>query len=145
MLNTYLSKIITSTVFAKSKRQRELLTYLVKQMNDGNGSRVKGYVIALDVFDRNESFDPSVDAIVRVEVGRLRNKLREYYDTVGSNDPIEICLPKGSYSIHIVNRETQKSDSGNKANEISSRVSAPKVAVMPFNGLDGGGLIPQLF
>jgi serine/threonine-protein kinase len=50
------------------------------------------------VFGRNESFDPRVDAIVRVEAGRLRTKLAQYYDTEGHNDPLLIQVHKGSYA-----------------------------------------------
>jgi TolB-like protein len=133
MLNTYINKVINSAVFAKSKRQRELLSYLIQQMRNGNGLRVKGYVIALEVFKRSESFDPSKDAIVRVEAGRLRNKLREYYETVGSNDPVEITLPKGSYAIQVIDRVNNNSYKLKMPNRL---LSAPKLALMPFSLID---------
>ena len=44
------------------------------------GRSVKGYDVALEVFGRPETFDPTVDPVVRVEAGRLREKLREYYE-----------------------------------------------------------------
>jgi len=144
MLNTHLEKIITSPVFAKSKRQRELLTYLVQQMNAGNGPRVKGYVIALDVFKRNENFDPSLDAIVRVEVGRLRHKLREYYQSIGLNDLIEISLPKGTYCIQIINREINKDSQDQALTGVFNRVSTPKIAVMPFKMIDSDDCFQEL-
>jgi hypothetical protein len=43
------------------------------------GRNIKGYDVALEVFGRPETFDPTVDPVVRVEAGRLREKLREYY------------------------------------------------------------------
>jgi TolB-like protein len=134
MLNTYINKVINSAVFAKSKRQRELLSYLIQQMRSGNSLRVKGYVIALEVFKRSESFDPSKDAIVRVEAGRLRNKLREYYETLGSNDPVEIILPKGSYAIQVIDRVNDNhSHNSKKPNRL---LSPPKLAIMPFSMID---------
>ena len=48
-----------------------------------------------------ETFDPVVDPIVRIEAARLRDKLREYYETDGREDPIRIDLPKGTYAPHI--------------------------------------------
>jgi adenylate cyclase len=63
----------------------------------GRGSQLKGYTIALAVYGRNESFDPQVDPIVRVEAGRLRRALEHYYLTDGKNDPIRIEIPKGAY------------------------------------------------
>ena len=62
----------------------------------GRGERLKGYNVALEVFDRPETFDPILDPIVRIEAARLREKLREYYGADGQGDPIRIDLPKGS-------------------------------------------------
>src|SRR5262249_38193211 len=38
---------------------------------------------------------------VRLEAGRLRDRLREYYDGDGRDDPVLIELPKGAYAPHI--------------------------------------------
>ena len=51
-------------------------------------SAPKEYEIAVEVLGRPSDYDPDVDAAVRVEAGRLRNRLREYYDTVGKTDSI---------------------------------------------------------
>ena len=67
----------------------------------GRGDRLKGYTIALEVFDRSSGFNSNVDPIVRIEAGKLRDKLREYYETEGHQDPVRIDLPKGSYAPHI--------------------------------------------
>ncbi len=71
----------------------------------GRGERLKGYNVALAVFDRPNTFDPAVDPIVRIEAARLREKLREYYETDGQSDPIRIELPKGRYSPQIEFRQ----------------------------------------
>jgi TolB-like protein len=138
MLDTYINKIINSAVFKKSRRQRELLSYLIRQMKDGNGSRIKGYVIALEVFKRSEHFDPSKDAIVRVEAGRLRNKLREYYETLGKDDPVEIILPKGTYAIQVINRDNIKNRDAHKLPPPIRLLNPQKLAVMPFCLIDIG-------
>ena len=51
--------------------------------------------------DRKHDFDSNLDAIVRLEATRLRNKLREYYDTVGKGDTVRIDFPKGIYALEI--------------------------------------------
>jgi len=48
---------------------------------------------------RPSDFDPHLDATIRVQVGRLRAKLVEYYSTVGAEDPIGVDLPKGTYAL----------------------------------------------
>ena len=57
------------------------------------------------MFDRPQNFDPAVDPIVRIEAARLRDKLREYYDTEGQSDAVRIDLPKGSYTPRIEFRQ----------------------------------------
>jgi TolB-like protein len=96
-----LDPILQSGPFHQSRRRQRFLEYLVNETLAGRGERLKGYNVALDVFDRPESFDPVTDPLVRIEAARLREKLREYYGTEGQGDPIRIDLPKGSYTPHI--------------------------------------------
>jgi tetratricopeptide (TPR) repeat protein len=92
-----LDRIISSEIFKRSERRRRFLTYVVSEALAGRSERLKGYSIALEVFDLPASFDPLVNPVVRIEAGRLRDKLRDYYETVGRLDPILIELPRGSY------------------------------------------------
>ncbi|MGE0022441.1 MAG: hypothetical protein AB7S70_02290 [Hyphomicrobium sp.] len=93
-----LERILVSSAFAQSDRRQRFLTYVVEETLAGRGDRLKGYTIALEVFDRPKTFDAAVDPVVRIEAGRLRDKLREYYDSAGRRDPIVIELPKGTYT-----------------------------------------------
>jgi hypothetical protein len=63
----------------------------------GETDQIKEYNIAVDVLDRPPSFDPSEDAIARVEVHRLRKKLREYYQSEGADHNLRIVIPIGRY------------------------------------------------
>jgi len=58
---------------------------------------LKEYTIGVEAFGRKQDFDPKTDPIVRVQIHRLRQKLKEYYDAEGSHDPILIDIPKGHY------------------------------------------------
>lgn len=64
---------------------------------------LKEYQIATEVLGRPPGFDPQSDSTVRVQAGRLRVKLTEYYSHDGANDPILVEIPKGSYvlSFHL--------------------------------------------
>lgn len=97
-----LNKILSSTLFDKSPRQQELLRYLVKETLAGNAERLKGYTLGVEIFGRSADFDPASDAIVRVEMGRLRTKLREYYLADGKAEAVHFELPKGSYGLDII-------------------------------------------
>ena len=96
-----LARVLNSGPFLHSRRRQRFLEYIVDETLAGRGERLKGYNIAVEVFDRPESFDPAVDPLVRIEAARLRDKLREYYEGDGKEDPIHIDLPKGSYTPHI--------------------------------------------
>lgn len=93
-----LQRMLDSTAFASSPRQQRLLGYLVSHALAGDAGHLKGYTIGVEVFDRGSDFDPNLDSIVRVEVARLRSKLRDYYDADGRNDPVRIELAKGGYA-----------------------------------------------
>lgn len=92
-----LARILASGAFAQSQRRQRFLAYVVEETLAGRGDRLKGYSVGVEVFDRPTDFDPAIDPIVRIEAGRLRDKLHEYYETEGQNDTVRIELPKGSY------------------------------------------------
>jgi TolB-like protein/Tfp pilus assembly protein PilF len=96
----YLNRVLASKVFERAQRGRMLLQYLVHAASATPPVAVKEYTIAIEVFDRNASYDPAVDATVRVEASRVRSRLREYYQEEGRGDPWQIELPKGGYTIH---------------------------------------------
>ena len=96
-VSNQLSSILVSAPFARSKRSSSLLQFLVSQSLKNQGERVKEYVIAVEVFGREESFDPRIDSLVRVEANRLRSRLKSYYDGPGAADRVRIDIPVGSY------------------------------------------------
>jgi adenylate cyclase len=92
-----LERIATSPEFKGSERLRNFLRFIVEETLSGRAERIKGYAIALAVFNRDETFDPQTDPIVRIEAGRLRRSLERYYFMTGRSDPIRIEIPKGGY------------------------------------------------
>lgn len=96
-VSAQLRRIFASAEFAQSHRLKKFLEYIVAEAVAGRSNALKEYSVALEVFDRDESFDPQTSSIVRVEASRLRAKLRQYYAIAGAEDPIEIALPAGSY------------------------------------------------
>ena len=104
-----LVRILNSGPFHQAQRRRRFLEYIVNEALAGRGERLKGSNVAQAVFDR-ESFDPNIDPIVRMEAARVRDRLREYYETDGRDDPIRISLPKGTYTPHIEFRQAPTLD-----------------------------------
>lgn len=93
-----LDRILASEVFANADRLSRFLRYVVNRALAGEADRLKEYVIGTEVFDRGEQYDPRLDSIVRVEAGRLRSKLEEYYSRPGAGAAIRIAIPRGSYA-----------------------------------------------
>ena len=94
-------KIATSSVLQNSESLCRLLRYLARCTVQHPGTHLKEYQIATEVFGRPADFDPQADSTVRVQVGRLRQKLQEYYHTEGTGDVVQVELPKGSYALEI--------------------------------------------
>ena len=93
-----LERILASRCFQQAGRASDFLHFVVEQTLAGAGPRLKGYTIGVEVFGRPADFDAQSDALVRVEAGRLRRRLVEYYAGEGSADPIKITLPRGTYA-----------------------------------------------
>ena len=98
-------RIANSSVLHGSESLCKLLRYLVRHALDHPGTAVKEYQIATEVFGRSPDFDPQADSTVRVQVGRLRQKLAEYYSSEGIRDPILVDLPRGSYALGFHSHE----------------------------------------
>ncbi len=92
-----LDRVLASEGFANADRMSKFLRYVVEQALAGASDQVKEYVIGVEVFQRDEHYDPRLDSIVRVEAKRLRTKLDEYYAAAGRNDTVLIRMPRGSY------------------------------------------------
>jgi serine/threonine-protein kinase len=92
-----LARILASDGFVSSQRLCRFLRFVVERALESDVERMKEFVVAMEVFDRNEDYDPNVDSIVRVEARRLRTKLKAYYEGPGFRDPVLIGLRPGSY------------------------------------------------
>ena len=93
-----LARVLGSARFVAAERRKALLTYLAEQSLQG--IEVKEFIIGVQVYGRDPAvYDPRVDPVVRVDIGRLRTKLREYYEDEGRADPVRIDMPKGAYTV----------------------------------------------
>jgi len=107
--NLYLSQInrlVTSQVLHSSESLCKLLHYLAKHALDHPNTPLKEYQLATEVFGRRSDFDPQSDSTIRVQAGRLRLKLAEFYSSEGAQDPVIVELPKGTCVLSFHLRET---------------------------------------
>ena len=132
--------------FVKSERLRGFLTYVVVETLEGRADRLKGYTLGIEVFGREQDFDPAIDCIVRVEAGRLRSRLKSYYMEQGRDDPILIELPKGGYTPRWSVREQVVQEDAPAAlssvavvdedhDPVLDLPRGPSIAVLPFANL----------
>jgi hypothetical protein len=90
-------RVLQSTSFHNASMLQQLLRYLVQKTLDPSTEALKEYTIGIEAWGRPLDFDPKADPIVRVQIHRLRQKLKEYYDSDGLHDSILIEIPKGQY------------------------------------------------
>jgi hypothetical protein len=93
-----LERVLHGRALHGSDNLKAFLRFIVDKSIEDQEGQLKEYVIATEVFGRGNDFDSRVDSVVRVQAGRLRTKLHEYYETEGKDDRVIIGLPKGQYS-----------------------------------------------
>jgi pimeloyl-ACP methyl ester carboxylesterase len=114
LIRAQVERMAASPIFAQGGRMVALLRYLVDAAVAGSADDLNQYRIAIDVMGRDARFDPALDSIVRVEMGRLRSKLVEFYATDGAGDAVRVALPKGRYRPTVELRR-RAADSGDLA------------------------------
>src|SRR6266550_3351536 len=92
-----LERVLHSRTLQNSENLKAFLRFVVEKTLADEAVQLKEYTIATEVFGRRTDYDPRIDSVVRVQAGRLRTKLQEYYTAEGKNDQIVIDLPKGHY------------------------------------------------
>jgi len=105
-----IEKIENSHTLHSSESLRRLFRYLADHALEHPGSPLKEYQIATEVLGRPSDFDPQLDSAIRVQAGRLRQKLVEYYASEGTDDSVQVEMPKGAYllSFHLRTPESAK-------------------------------------
>src|SRR5208283_2610213 len=114
-----IDNIIKSHSLRGSESLCKLLQYLAKQAIDLPNAPLKEYQIATEVYGRHADFDPQSDSTIRVQAGRLRMKLAEYYASEGAADPILVKIPKGSYHLILEARPVEPGPQSVAPREVS--------------------------
>jgi len=124
-----LERILGSATFRQVDRLKRFLSFVVTEAVDGRGDQLKEYAIGVEVFDKESSFDPRADPIVRVQARRLRARLLRYYRDEGRPGELLIELPKGGYAPSFKQPETAASGRRSIA---AALVRQNTIAVLPF-------------
>src|SRR5215472_14278357 len=94
-----IERILHSETFRNSEVLRRLLRFLAEKSIAGEADQLKEYTIGIDALGKPSTYDPRQDSGVRIQVGRLRQKLAEYYRLEGKDDLVIIDLPKGRFKL----------------------------------------------
>jgi hypothetical protein len=103
-----LARVQRSETFRASESMRRLLGYLGEAHLAGTSKQLKEFTIGRDVMGKPEDYDPRVDASVRVQIGKLRQKLEQYYREEGAGAPLRVTLPKGHFELRVEARTGMK-------------------------------------
>jgi hypothetical protein len=134
-----LDRILHGRALHGSDSLKAFLRFVVDKSIENQEGQLKEYVIATEVFGRGSDFDSRVDSVVRVQAGRLRTKLHEYYETEGKDDGVIILLPKGQYTPVFSYAQKKEDLAGN-----GEAVSGAALAINEvFNPTGGTPMVPR--
>lgn len=126
-----IDRLTKSHILHSSESLCKLLRYLAEHSLDHPGIALKEYQIATEVLGRPAGFDPQSDSTVRVQAGRLRVKLAEYYAHEGVDDPILVEIPKGSYALSFHLNPTRSATQLASLSQVKAQPKTPDVPLVP--------------
>ena len=103
-IESQIERILHSEELRGSEVLRRLLRFLADKSASGEADDLKEYIVAIDGLGKPATYDPRYNSAVRIQVGRLRQKLADYYRAEGLDDPIVIDLPKGRFKLKFTYR-----------------------------------------
>jgi hypothetical protein len=98
-LEKHLQRVAQSAQFMRAETLRRLLLYLWVHRDED----ISEYAVATDALGRRVDFDPKTDASVRVQISRLRRKLKDFYETEGAYEAYMLHIPMGTHALTILN------------------------------------------
>ncbi len=94
-----LERVLQCPGLKNSDGLRNLLAYLGEKALTAPGEELKEYTVGIEACGKPSSYDPQRDASVRVQAGRLRKRIEDYYAGDGAADEIVIEVPKGRFAV----------------------------------------------
>jgi hypothetical protein len=95
--------ILKSRTFERATASRQLLAYLWTHQNE----ELSEYTLAVEALGRRPDFDPKIDATVRVQISRLRQRLHDFFQSYEAKlCPVVVTVPVGTHQLQITKRDT---------------------------------------
>ena len=134
-IQSCVDRILQGGTFRNAPSSRRLLKYLVDHSLAGDADQLKEYTIGVDSFNKPGDYDPRLDSTVRIQIGRLRQKLAEYYREEGKDDQLIVDLPKGRFSLICEPRSAAAAASAEEDPEPAPSPSPWRLAALALAGL----------
>lgn len=129
-----LDRLLEDAAFRRAPSHSRLLRYLVERKTAGDDGALCEAGIAMAVFQRDPAaYDAEIDPIVRVSIGRLRDRLEKHYQRFERVPETIIMLPKGRYAPEFRHRPAR-----------AAAKAARGVAVMHTRNLTGDPALDAL-
>src|SRR6185369_5232612 len=93
----YVADVLASRTFERAPTLRTLLLYLWQH----RGESLSEYAVATEALGRSDNFSSKVDATVRVQISRLRQRLEKYYEDEGHTARERLIIPLGSHQVEV--------------------------------------------
>jgi hypothetical protein len=130
-----LERVASSQHFKRAARLREFLLYVGQSSIENSGATIHEQEVGITVFGRQAGYDTSLDNIVRVNATELRKRLELYFVTEGSEEPVVIEMPRGSYTTvfrsRMVTNETPQQEEAALVQETVAVPGAEEVVEAP--------------
>lgn len=146
--NAQIRKILDSGTFRHTEVLKKLLDYLGRQ---DAAAELKEYTVGVDAFGKPPDYDPRTDSSVRVQAGKLRQKLDEYYRTEGAADALIVEVPKGHFNLEVRPRQAPATPPpARRAPWLAAAVALPLIAAGLYLELrtpapvSGGAWTPEM-
>lgn len=148
LVRKQLQQMLQHQELKRSPILAKFLEFVVISKLEGREDEIKEYTIGVKALGKPASFNPQLDAVVRIHATRLRSFLFKYYNGEGKNDLIFINIPKGAYVPvfdrneaktevlrHLVNSEAEINPRERFSSYNKSESTRPVLAVLPFHNL----------
>jgi hypothetical protein len=123
-LEQHFLTVTSSPHFLRAETLRKLLLYLWQNRQNN----ISEYAVGTEALGRRSDFDPKTDASVRVQISRLRRKLKDFYELEGIHEVCQLQIPVGTHSLMVV-RTTSAAlhrPAARSATEIEEPFAAPR-------------------
>lgn len=92
-----LERIGASPGLRRAPRLREFLDYVARRSLHDGCMQIHEQEIGIAVFGRPDTYDTSVDNIVRANATELRKRIEAYFESEGAHETLIVDIPRGSY------------------------------------------------